>query len=144
MKNKILIGIFILGIILISLVVILPLFFNIPFGREFFDRTLPPERAPWNEFRPYLVVAKIVLSSVNAILLTIVLAIYIGIYSKTKSQFSLGLVIFTIALLLYALTANPIIHWVTGFRASGLGPFTMLPDLFTCIASAMLLYLSRQ
>ena len=71
-------------------------------------------------------------------------SIYLEIYYKTKSQFSLGLVIFAIALFLYALTSNPLIQGVVGFRLSGLGPFTMLPDLFTCIASAILLYLSRQ
>jgi len=143
MKNSGLVIVAILGILSISLVVILPTLFR-PSERDFFDGNIPPERPPWDVLFPYLFIAKIVLSSANIILLTIVLVTYIGIYQKTKSQFSLGLVIFTIALLFYSITSNPIMQGFGGFRVAGLGPFTMLPDLFSCIASAILLYLSRQ
>jgi hypothetical protein len=114
------------------------------FDKTFFDRDPPVEPPPWNTLFPYLIFAKTILASVNSILLTILFVIYIGIYRTTRSQFSIGLLIFSIALLLYSLTSNPIIHRLAGFRVGGLGPFTMLPDLFTCIASAVLLYLSRQ
>lgn len=107
-------------------------------------RELPREPPPWRDLVTYLLGAKTILASVNAVLLTYLLVFYIGIYRKTGSEFSLGLVIFSIALLLYALTSNPLLHRFTGFIGSGLGPFTMLPDLFTCIASVVLLYLSRQ
>ena len=143
MKNIGWVVVAILGILTISTVAILPALYR-PSARDFFYGSIPPERPPWDVLFPYLFIAKIVLSSANLILLTIVLVIYIGIYQKTKSQFSLGLVIFTIALLLYSFTSNPIMQGVGGFIVSGLGPFTMLPDLFTCIASAILLYLSRQ
>ena len=143
MKNIGWVVVAILGILSISIVAILPALYR-PSYRDFFDGSIPYERPPWDVLFPYLFIAKIVLSLANIVLLTIVLVIYIGIYHKTKSQFSLGLVIFTIALLLYALTSNPITQGFGGFRVSGLGPFTMLPDLFTCIASAILLYLSRQ
>ena len=109
-----------------------------------FDKDFPPEKPEWAALTRYLLLAKTTLSSVNSILLTILLAIYAGIYRKTGSEFSIGLVIFSIALLLYSLTSNPLIHRFAGFRLSGLGPFTMLPDLFTRISSAILLYLSRQ
>ncbi len=92
----------------------------------------------------YLLIAKTILSSVNTVLLILVLIIYIEIYYRTASKFSLGLVLFAVALLLYSLTSNPIIHGFAGFMISGLGPFTILPDLFTCVASAILLYLSQQ
>ena len=39
-------------------------------------------------------------------------------------------------------TTNPLVHWIFGFRAVGLGPFAMLPDLFTCVALAILPYLT--
>lgn len=143
MKNSILVVVAILGILSISLLFIIPALFR-HFERSFFMRNIPPELPPWDTLFPYLFIAKIILSSVNIILLTIVLVTYIGIYLKTKSQFSVGLVLFTIALLLYSVTSNPIMQGFGGFRISGLGPFTMLPDLFTCIASAILLYLSRQ
>ncbi|MCW4051477.1 MAG: hypothetical protein NWE89_17285 [Candidatus Bathyarchaeota archaeon] len=86
---------------------------------------------------------KAVLSSVNAFLLSIILLIYIRVYNDTGLNFSLGLVIFSVALLLYAITSNPLLVRVAGFMGQGLGPFAMLPDLFTCIASFTLLYLSR-
>lgn len=107
-------------------------------------RDFIPEPPPWRDLFPYLLLAKTALAATNAILLTILFLIYIKIYRTTKSQFSIGLIIFTVALLLYSLTSNPLIHGLAGFRLSGLGPFTMLPDLFTCIASAILLYLSQQ
>jgi hypothetical protein len=86
---------------------------------------------------------KAVLASVNAFLLISISLIYIKVYNETGLEFSLGLVIFSFALLFYALTSNPLLVRYAGFMGSGLGPFAMLPDLFTCIASITLLYLTR-
>lgn len=85
---------------------------------------------------------KTLVSTINATLLVFLLATYINIYSETKSDFTIGLVVFSLVLLLYALVSNPIIHWIFGFRGVGLGPFAVLPDLFTCAALAVLLYLT--
>ena len=86
---------------------------------------------------------KAVLASVNAFLLISISVIYFKVYNETGLEFSLGLVIFSLALLLYALSSNPLLVRYAGFMGSGLGPFAMLPDLFTCIASITLLYLTR-
>ena len=83
---------------------------------------------------------KTVISSINVMLLIFLLIGYIDIYRKTKSEFTIGLVIFSITLLLYALSSNPLVHWLFGFRAFGLGPFAMLPDLFAFVALSILLY----
>ena len=83
-----------------------------------------------------------VISSINVTLLIFLLITYISIYRKIRSEFTIGLIIFSMVLLFYALASNPLVHWAFGFRAFGLGPFAMLPDLFTCIALAVLLYLS--
>lgn len=85
---------------------------------------------------------KTVVSSINVTLLVFLLVTYIDIYKKTQSEFTVGLMTFSMVLLLYALASNPLMHWVFGFRAFGLGPFAMLPDLFSCVASALLLYLT--
>ena len=85
---------------------------------------------------------KTAISTVNIILLIFLLVTYMDIYKKTKSDFTVGLIIFSVILLFYALSSNPFIHWIFGFRAFGLGPFAMLPDLFTCIALAVLVYLT--
>jgi hypothetical protein len=87
---------------------------------------------------------KTVLSSINATLLVFLLATYIDIYKKIQSEFTIGLIIFSLILLLYALTSNPLLQWLFGFRAFGLGPFAMLPDLFTTLALAVLLYLTMK
>jgi len=86
--------------------------------------------------------AKTVISTINVTLLISLLIAYIGIYRRTQSQFTVGLVVFSLILLLNVLASNPLMQWIFGFRAFGLGPFAMLPDLFTCIALAVLLYLT--
>ncbi len=85
---------------------------------------------------------KTVLSSINATLLVFLLVTYVDIYKKLKSEFTLGLILFSLILLLYALSSNPLLHWLFGYQAFGLGPFAMLPDLFTTLALAVLLYLT--
>ena len=87
---------------------------------------------------------KTVVSTVNVALVIILLLTYVEIYWKTRSEFTVGLIIFSIILLFYTVTSNPIMQWVFGFRAFGLGPFAMLPDLFACIALSILLYLSTR
>ena len=112
----------------------------------------PPKPAPHPEFmgprpsRPtpgdieLFYTVKTVISSINVMLLIFLLIGYIDIYRKTKSEFTIGLLIFSMTLLLYALSSNPLIHWLFGFRAFGLGPFAMLPDLFASVALSILLY----
>jgi hypothetical protein len=83
-----------------------------------------------------------VISTINVALVAILLFTYIEIYHKTKSSFTVGLMMFSVILVFYTLASNPIMQWVFGFRAFGLGPFAMLPDIFACIALSVLLYLS--
>jgi hypothetical protein len=67
---------------------------------------------------------------------------YIGIYQKTKSEFTIGLIIFSTVFLLNALASNPLLIRAFGYYPLGLGPFAMLPDLFTLVALGVLLYFS--
>jgi hypothetical protein len=90
--------------------------------------------------QPIYYTAKAFLASVNAILLVILLIVYVSIYSNTKSEFLLGLIIFDVAMLLYAITSNPLFSGGFGYRGAGLGPFAMLPDLFSLIAVLVLLW----
>lgn len=85
-----------------------------------------------------------VLSSINATLLVFLLGTYVDMYKKLKSEFTFGLIVFSLTLLLYALTSNPLLQWLFGYRAFGLGPFAMLPEMFTSIALAMLIYLTMK
>lgn len=83
-----------------------------------------------------------VVSTVNLTLSIFLLFIYIGIYQKTRSEFTIGLVIFSAVFLLNALASNPLVIRAFGFWPVGLGPFAMLSNLFTLAALAVLLYLS--
>ena len=87
---------------------------------------------------------KTILTSINATLLVLLLATYVDMYKKIQSEFTIGLIVFSLILLLYALSANPLLQWLFGYRAFGLGPFAMLPDLFTTLALAVLLYLTMK
>jgi len=108
-------------------------------------------RHPWDPRRPpenilgdvelFYTVGTVV-STVNLTLSIFLLFIYIGIYQKTRSEFTIGLVIFSAVFLLNALASNPLVIRAFGFWPVGLGPFAMLSDLFTLAALAVLLYLS--
>jgi hypothetical protein len=86
--------------------------------------------------------AQAVISTINATLAIILLITYINLYRKIQLLFTIGLIIFSMVLLLHALASCPIVLWIFGFRAYGLGPFAMLPDLFTSLALTVLLYLT--
>ena len=81
-----------------------------------------------------------VLSTVNLALLVILLIIYLRVYSDTRSEFALGLIVFALAMMMYAITSNPWLQSGFGFRASGLGPFAFFPDLFALVALVILLF----
>ena len=116
----------------------------------FEPRRLPPERIDWDREWFYrgdielFYTIKTVLSTINTTLLVFLLITYVDIYKKLKSEFTIGLIIFSMILLLYALVSNPLMQSIFGFRGIGLGPFAMLPDLFTCLALAVLLYLTMK
>jgi hypothetical protein len=112
--------------------------FWFPFPFE--PRLRPPGSIPGDI--EFFYTAKTVVSTINITLLIFLLAIYAGIYAKTRSEFTIGLMIFSAVLLLNALASNPVVIWFFGFRAFGLGPFALLPDLFTLVALIVLLYLS--
>jgi hypothetical protein len=103
-------------------------------------RPLPSQYIPGDI--EFFYTAKTVVSTINVTLLIFLLLTYLSIYIKTRSEFSIGLVIFSIVFLLNALASNPLVMWAFGFRPFGLGPFALLPDLFTFAALAVMLYLS--
>lgn len=104
-----------------------------------------PESIP--DFRgdfEFYYTAKTVISSINIVLVSALLAIYVTLYKKNKSDFVFGLILFALVLLFYALVSNPIVIYIFGFRAFGLGPFAVLPDIFATISLAIMLYLTSK
>lgn len=87
---------------------------------------------------------KLFFSTFSGILLLVLLVTYARIYQDLPNRFTLSLLLFTVALALYALTANPLVSILFGFRQAGGGPFTFLPDLFTAVAVVILLHQSYQ
>jgi len=83
-----------------------------------------------------------VVSTINVTLAIILFVLYAGIYRKTRSEFTIGLMVFSAVFLLNALASNPIVIRTFGFQPYGLGPFALLPGLFTFGALVVLLYLS--
>ena len=115
--------------------------FNILTSSRFPFRPLPP-----GEYNPadleFYYIARTVVSTINITLLVLLTATYVAIYSKTKSEFTIGLLIFAIIFLIKDLTASPFITGAFGFQSYGLGPFALLPDLLEFVALSVLLYLS--
>jgi hypothetical protein len=108
-----------------------------PFG----PRLPPPLENIIGDLELFYTVETIV-SVINVTLSIFLLLMYINIYRKTRSEFTIGLIIFSTVLLLHAFVSIPLTHGVFGFYDFGLGPFAMLPDLFTCLALGVLLYLT--
>jgi len=143
-KNRKISLVIIVAVIAIALVAALWAFYSFSFPvSEFPERSIPPTEHIFGDFE-FFYIAQTVLSTVNVTLLIFLLTTYVDIYRKTRSQFTLGLIIFSLAFLFRTLTANPLFMWVFGFRAFGLGPFALLPDLFELVALSVLLYLSAK
>ena len=94
---------------------------------------------------PMALELKIISTSLTTILIIGIMVVHVRVYRETRTRFSLGLVIFSAALILYTLASNPILYRVLGIGyAKRLNPLLILPDVFMAIAAAILLYLSRQ
>jgi hypothetical protein len=103
----------------------------------------PPElqRIAQRDLTP-LIVTKAAISTMNMTIAIILIGLYVKLYMEMKSDFTLGLIVLNGALLMYAITSNPVIQIVLGFRSIGLGPFVLIPDAFATVAMCILLYLS--
>jgi len=114
-------------------------------GRPFLERLSPQQLEEISNLLVFYIKGRTVLALINTGLLLYLIAIYVGIYRETKSNFSLCLLLFSATLLLYSVTSNPILIWLNGFQEVNiLSVFNFLPDIFTTLASAILIYLSRQ
>ena len=102
-----------------------------------------PQQASVNpaDFELYYVV-KTVLSIFNIALLMVLVITYASIYLKTRSEFTIGLVIFAVVFLFKDIASSPFTPRAFGFALFGLGPFAFIPDLLELAALAVLLYLS--
>lgn len=86
---------------------------------------------------------KLFVATLNVVMLLALLWNYVAIYRDLPNRFTLSLLLVTGALLLYALSSNPLLALLMGFsHGATLGPFVFLPDVFASIAVVVLLYQS--
>ena len=86
---------------------------------------------------------KLFVTTFNAVVLLTLLWNYLTVYRELPNRFTLSLLVFTVALLLYAVSSSPLLALWMGFsHAASLGPFLFLPDAFAGIAVIVLLYQS--
>lgn len=91
----------------------------------------------------FLLSIKLFVSTFNIVVLLALVATYVSLYRDLPNRFTLSLIVFSGALLLYALASNPVVQLLFGFRGGvSLGPFVFLPDLFAGVAIVVLLYQS--
>ena len=143
-KSKFRLALAILLVAMLVLIAVLAAFWVIvgqPTFPGFQQRQAPPTGIISGDFE-FFYGAYTIISTLNIALLVLLTTSYIDIYIKTRSQFTIGLIIFALVFLVKDLTSSPLITSLLGFRAYGLGPFEFLPGLFECFALAILLYLS--
>jgi hypothetical protein len=87
-------------------------------------------------------VARTIFSTLNIVLLVVLIINYVSIYLKTHSEFTIGLTLFAVFFLIKDIAWSPFVVHLAGFDVFGLGPFAFLPDLFELIGLSMLLYLT--
>ena len=104
--------------------------------------TTPPAPAQGAPPLTILLQVKLFFSTFSTLLLIVLFVSYAKIYQALPNRFTLSLMLFSVALTLYAVTANPLVSILFGFRLAGGGPFTFLPDLFTAVEVTILLYQS--
>jgi hypothetical protein len=88
---------------------------------------------------------KVALATFNAALLLVLTWNYLVLYRELPNRFTGSLILFSAALFGYAVSSNPVLHVLFGFRGGpGIGAFTFLPDLFAAVAVVVILYQSYQ
>jgi hypothetical protein len=141
-SNKVVLTILLVAMLALVAVLAAIWFLNIN-AQQFpdFGRRRPPVGTIPGDLE-YFYAAFTIFSTLNIALLILLLSVYLDIYRKTKSPFTVGLIIFAAAFLVKDFTSSPLVISLSGFRAYGLGPFEFLPGLFEFFALTVLLYLS--
>ena len=142
MKKKTLIGIYFISVIIaIILGLVLSGILIENFEGTEFPFPIPPEYLPALKF---MMTLKTVISFINVALIFLMLGIYTNLYRKIKTNFTAGLLLLIIVLLMHALTSNPLLflRFQGAFISPGFG--FIIPDIFTTIALTVLFYLSLE
>jgi len=141
MNYKTRFGLIVAILVLVALIATLVTILVMEPSSQVQTRTPPPGGFTPGDFE-YFYVVFTAISTINIALLVILLVTYVSLYVKTRSPFTIGLIIFAVAFLMKDLTSSPFVAGLFSFRAYGLGPFIFLPGMFETAALLVLLYLS--
>jgi hypothetical protein len=142
MNRRTLIAAYVFVVVLATIIGLILSGFIVDFiTRPQFPFPIPPEYLPGVLAA---ITIKTVLSMVNVALILLMLVIYVDLYRKLKSNFTAGLVLLILVLLMNAGSSNPLLFLRFDFPIVGGGPFFILPDLFSTIALTILFYLSLE
>ncbi len=92
----------------------------------------------------FLYIARTMLSTVNIAILSVLTASYALLYSKTRSHFTIGLLIFSAVFLVKDIASSPFVIGALRYTLSGLGPFALIEPLLEFMALSVLLYLNLE
>ena len=142
MNKKTLIGIYfavvsaavILGLVLSGILLELYRGAHFPFP-------VPPDYLPVYAF---MMTLKTVVGFVNVGLIFLMLGIYVDLYRKIRTNFTAGLLLLLLVLLMNALTSNPLLFLRLEGPVVSQGIGFIIPDLFSTIALSVLFYLSLE
>jgi len=84
----------------------------------------------------------VILSTIEMVLLFSLVLVYLRIYTETRANFSMGILIVLFALLVHSILSFPLTVDEIGPVLLGSGAFFPYPDIFTIIAYTIFLYLS--
>jgi len=91
--------------------------------------------------------ARLLLSGLNIALCAYLLFVYVRDYLELRSSFTIGLIGFLFAFLLYGLSSFPLLHSYLGYPMQGmggLGAFALVPMLFSTVALLIFLKISLE
>jgi len=91
------------------------------------------------EFRQTLILAKVILTSLNVGISAILLTIYARIYLQTKMKFSIGLIGFSLAMLFNSIISDPLFFYKA---QKMIGIPVMAEHVFIFLALISILYIS--
>jgi hypothetical protein len=147
MENKNLVFVILVSVIIVVIAsMAVPVFEKAsqPVSGQAGGKVQPGQQLPPPGGREEVKQLKTAISFVNLALIIPLFVIYAGIYRKMKSTFTLGLMAVIFALLMYAVTSNPLVVGTLGGRIGDIGLFQIIPDLCTTAALLILVRISLE
>jgi len=86
---------------------------------------------------------KVLLSTLNILLVLPLLYLYIRTYQELRNPFTLGLIFVMVSLFFFTITSNPLVFMFFDIPGVYPNPFSILPDLFCTLALVILIRISQ-